>query len=54
MDYRLNFFFVWRNFDTLLAGLRVSLEITGLAIVIGLFGGFVVALMRLSGQRLLA
>jgi polar amino acid transport system permease protein len=54
MDYRLNFFFVWRHFDMLLEGLRVSLEITALTILIGLIGGFPVALMRLSRQRLLA
>ena len=54
MDYRLNFFFVWRHFDTLLEGLRLSLEITGLTILIGLIGGFIVALLRMSRVRLLA
>jgi polar amino acid transport system permease protein len=54
MDYRLNFFFVWRHLDTLLEGLRLSLEITGLTILIGLIAGFLVALMRMSPLRLLA
>jgi len=54
MNYQLNFFFVWRHFDTLLEGLKVSLEITGLTILIGLAAGFVVALMRMSRLRLLA
>jgi polar amino acid transport system permease protein len=53
MDYQLNFFFVWRHFDMLLEGLVVSLEITGFSIIIGLVGGFVVALLRLSPIRLL-
>ena len=54
MDYRLNFFFVWRHFGMLLGGLRLSLEITGLTILIGVALGFVVALMRMSRRRLLA
>ena len=54
MDYHLNFFFVWRHFDLLLEGLRLSLEITGLTILIGLALGFVVALMRMSRLRLIA
>jgi polar amino acid transport system permease protein len=54
MNYQLNFFFVWRHFGMLLDGLRVSLEITGLTILIGLAAGFVVALMRMSRLRLLA
>jgi polar amino acid transport system permease protein len=54
MDYKLNFFFVWRHFDTLLEGLLLSLEITGLTILIGLVGGFLVALLRMSPVRLLS
>jgi polar amino acid transport system permease protein len=54
MNYQLNFFFVWRHFDMLLEGLRVSLEITGLTILIGLVAGFVVALMRMSRLRVVA
>jgi len=54
MDYRLNFFFVWRHFDMLLEGLKLSLEITGLTVLIGLVGGFLVALLRMSRRRVLA
>ena len=54
MEYHLNFFFVWRHLDSLLEGLKLSLEITGLTIMIGLVGGFLVALLRMSPVRLLA
>ena len=54
MDYNLNFFFVWQHFDTLLEGLLLSLQITGLSVVIGLVAGFLVALLRLSPLRLLS
>jgi polar amino acid transport system permease protein len=54
MDYHLNFFFVWRHFGMLLEGLRLSLEITGLTIAIGLVGGFLMALLRMSRLRVLA
>ena len=54
MDYSLNFFFVWQHFGTLLEGLVLSLQITGLSIAIGLVAGFFVALLRLSPLRLLS
>ncbi len=54
MNYELNFFFVWRNLDSLLEGLLLSLELTGLSIVIGLSAGFVVALLRMSPIRILS
>lgn len=51
MDYEFNFFYVWRNFDQLLDGLTLSLQLTALAVLIGLTGGFIVALMRMSSIR---
>ena len=54
MTYKLDFFFVFAKIGALLGGLAVSLELTALAIVIGLVFGFVVAMMRLSRSRLLS
>lgn len=54
MAYELNFYFVWRNLDTLLEGLMLSLELTGLSIIIGLSAGFVLALLRMSPLRILS
>ncbi len=54
MTYELNFYFVWRNLDTLLEGLMLSLELTGLSIIIGLSAGFVLALLRMSSLRILS
>lgn len=54
MAYELNFFFVWRNLDTLLEGLMLSLELTGLSIIIGLSAGFLLALLRMSPLRILS
>ena len=54
MSYELNFFYVWRNIGTLMEGLVVSLQLTALAILIGLILGFVIALMRLSRYRTLS
>jgi polar amino acid transport system permease protein len=51
MDYKVNFFFVFRKFDTLLDGLVVSLELTVLSIVIGLSLGFVIALLQMAPIR---
>ena len=54
MDYKVNFFFVFRKFDTLLDGLVVSVELTILSIAIGLTLGFVIALLQMSTIRLVA
>ena len=54
MDYKVNFFFVFRKFDTLLDGLVVSVELTVLSIVIGLSLGFIVALLQMAPIRLVA
>jgi len=52
MDYRLNFFFVLRDFDMLLTGLVVTLKLTVLANAIGLSAGFFVALLVMSPVRI--
>ena len=54
MTYELNFYFVWRNLGSLLEGLLLSLELTGISIVIGLTAGFVLALLRMSSLRILS
>jgi polar amino acid transport system permease protein len=51
MYYSLNFFFVLRDFDKLLAGLVVTLKLTILANAIGLTAGFGVALLVMSPLR---
>lgn len=52
MDYHLDFFFVLRDFDKLLAGLVVTLKLTVLANAIGLSAGFAVALLVMSPLRI--
>ena len=52
MNYQLNFFFVLRDFDMLLAGLVVTLKLTVLANAIGLSAGFFVALLVMSPVRI--
>lgn len=54
MNYDFSFFYVWQRIDTLLEGLLVSLQLTALAIIIGLVLGFIIALMRMSRSRLLS
>ena len=54
MEYKVNFFFVFRKFDTLLDGLVVSVELTILSIAIGLTLGFAIALLQMSPIRLVA
>ena len=54
MDYKVNFYFVFRKFDTLLDGLVVSVELTILSIAIGLTLGFAIALLQMSPIRLVA
>jgi len=54
MDYKVNFYFVFRKFDTLLDGLVVSVELTILSIAIGLTLGFVIALLQMSPIRVVA
>jgi polar amino acid transport system permease protein len=51
MDYHLNFFFVLRDLDKLLAGLVVTLKLTVLANAMGLSLGFGVALLLMSPLR---
>jgi polar amino acid transport system permease protein len=52
MNYHLNFFFVFHDFDKLLDGLVVTLELTVLANAIGLPCGFGVALLMMSPVRI--
>ena len=54
MSYDWNFEPVLRHFDLLVYGLGNTLLITGLAFLIGLPIGFVMALLRLSGRRSLS
>ena len=54
MDYKVNFYFVFRKFDTLLDGLVVSVELTILSIAIGLTLGFVIAFLQMSPIRVVA
>ena len=53
MSYDLQFFYVWQNLDKLGQGLVVSLELTGLANLIGLTLGFGVALLLRAKSALL-
>ncbi|MPL96980.1 amino acid ABC transporter membrane protein 1 (PAAT family) [Rhodobacter sp. 140A] len=53
MSYDLQFFYVWQNLDKLGQGLVVSLELTGLANLIGLTLGFGVALLLGAKSALL-
>jgi polar amino acid transport system permease protein len=50
MHYDLQFFYVWQNFDKLLRGLWISVELTVAANLIGLSLGFVVALLLRAGH----
>ena len=54
MEYKLNFYFVFRKFDTLLDGLVVSVELTVWSIAIGLSLGFVVALLQMAPIRIVS
>ncbi|MDR3515733.1 MAG: amino acid ABC transporter permease [Azospirillaceae bacterium] len=53
MNYVYDFASVFRNADTLIDGLSLSLEIAAAANLIAVFGGFVIALLLLSPSRLI-
>ena len=53
MNYQLNFAAVWRDFDTLLAGLGLGLELALLSIAIGCVIGLLMAFAMLSKHRAL-
>src|SRR5438128_229555 len=51
LDYHLNFTLIWRNFGRLAWGLVMSLELSVLAIGIGVVLGLLLALIHVSGPR---
>ena len=51
MNYQLNFAAVWRDFDTLLAGLGLGLELALVSIAIGCVIGLLMAFALLSKHR---
>ena len=51
MGYRFQFQVIWENWDLLLAGVGLTLQLSALAIVLGLVVGIVGALCRTSGNR---
>ncbi len=53
MNYQLNFAAVWRDFDTLLAGLGLGLELALVSIAIGCVIGLLMAFALLSKHRAL-
>lgn len=53
MDYAWNFSVVWRNLPMLLEGLQGSLQITALALLLGLALGLLAAPFRMSSHPLL-
>lgn len=53
MTYRFQFQVIWNNWDQLLAGVGLTLQLSTLAIVLGLLVGIVGALCRTSGNRYL-
>ncbi len=52
MGYHLNFNLIWRHFDKLLNGLLLSLELAVAAIAIGIVIGLALAVLHVSGGRL--
>jgi polar amino acid transport system permease protein len=52
MGYHLNFNLIWRHFDKLLNGLLLSLELAVAAIGIGIVIGLALAVLHVSGGRL--
>lgn len=53
MGYHLNFGLIWRHFDKLWSGLILSLELAVLSIAIGCAIGLVLAVLYVSGNRVL-
>lgn len=51
MTYRFQFQVIWDNVDMLLAGVKLTLQLSTLAIVFGLLVGILGALCRTSGNR---
>jgi polar amino acid transport system permease protein len=53
MDYRFQFQVIWQNWDLLLEGIWLTLQLSVVATVLGLLVGTVGALCRTSGHRVL-
>lgn len=53
MGYHLNFTLIWRNFDKLWSGLILSVELALLSIAIGCVIGLALAVLYVSGGRVL-
>ncbi|MEL6334486.1 MAG: amino acid ABC transporter permease [Cyanobacteria bacterium J06621_11] len=53
MTYRFQFQVIWDNWDMLLSGVGLTLQLSSLAIIFGLAVGIVGALCRTSGNRFL-
>ena len=53
MNYRFQFQVIWDNWEMLLEGVTLTLQLSALAIVLGLLVGIVGALCRTSGNRFL-
>ena len=53
MGYTLNFNLIWRHFDKLWSGLILSLELAALSIGIGCIIGLALAILYVSGGRIL-
>lgn len=51
MDYSFSFFHLQQNYYKLLDGLRITLELTVAANVIGITAGFLLSLLTLSKYR---
>jgi polar amino acid transport system permease protein len=54
MTYHFSFGFLLDYWSALLAGLRTTLELTLICVVLGVMLGFLVSLMRTSGSRLIS
>lgn len=54
MTYTFNFYYVTKSLDFLFLGLKTSISLTMISVIIGVFGGFVVAIGRLSSSKLLS
>ena len=52
MGYHLNFTLIWRHFDKLWGGLLLSLELAVVSIAIGIVIGLVLAVIHVSGGRI--
>ena len=54
MGYSFSFDVIWKNMDVFLAGLLMTLQITGISMLLGLFLGIFIAIFRLSRNFVLS